>query len=143
MFVGWLATGCSHTPANATPDGTVRQFVERMSRFDGNERDGAALFAMLSERAKNNLRGRAERYSAASGRKIAPSAMLVPAHMSPRFVPQNYSAQVAGKYAMVEITGSSPGQSAQVPCVYEQGAWRLEIVLPELPPLRTRAGHEP
>ncbi len=147
--VGWAVAlaavllGCSREPADATPDGAVRQFVERMRVFDGKSDEAEVLFEMLSERAKKNLRARAERYSAASGRTIAPSAMLVPSRMVLRFEPQSYQAQVVGKYAMVEVASVDPSLRASIPCVFEEGRWRVDLVLPELEPLRMGPGREP
>ena len=121
----------------------MRELVEQLGRFDGDPRDAEALFDLLSERAKKNLRARAERYGAASGRKIAPSAMLVPSRMAPRFTPQLYRAQITGSYALVEVSGVAPSERAEIPCVLEQGVWRVDLVLPELPPMRQRPGGEP
>ena len=135
-------TGCDPQPRNTTPDGAVREFVVIMRQFDGNEQDAQAVFDLLSERAKKNLRARAERYGAASGKKIAPWAMLVPARMAQRFAPQAYAEQIVGKYALVDVIGVSPDQKAQVPCVLEDGLWRVDLVLPELPPIQRRPGSE-
>jgi hypothetical protein len=116
--------------------------AEQLARFDGSPRDAEALFDLLSDRAKKNLRARAERYGAASGRKIAPSAMLVPSRTAPHFTPQSYRAQISGAYAMVEVAGVGADERAEMPCVLEEGAWRVDLVLPELPPMRQRPGGE-
>ncbi len=147
----WLAiacavvalTACEPAAPNATPDGAVRELIEIMRAYSGREQDAKQAFDLLSERAKSNLRARAERYGAASGRQIAPWAMLVPARMVISFVPQAYSAQIVGKYALVDVIGVAPDQHAQVPCVLEDGAWHVDLVLPELPPIETRPGVEP
>jgi hypothetical protein len=137
-----LLGGCRRSAPNATPEGAVRELVEQLAHFDGSPRDAEALFELLSDRAKKNLRARAERYGAASGRKIAPSAMLVPSRVAPRFTPQSYRAQLAGSYATVEVAGVGPSDRAEIPCVLEEGAWRVDLVLPELPPMRQRPGGE-
>jgi hypothetical protein len=141
-WLGLLA-GCGRSKPNATPEGAVRELVEQLARYDGNPRDAEQLFDLLSERSKKNLRARAERYGAASGRKIAPAAMLVPSRMAPRFTPQSYRAQVSGSYATVDVAGVTTSERAQIACVFEEGAWRVDLVLPELPPLRRRPGGEP
>ena len=138
-----LMAGCGRSKPNATPEGAVRELVELLARFDGNPREAEQLFELLSERSKKNLRARAERYGAASGRKIAPSAMLVPSRMAPRFTPQSYRAQISGGYASVAIAGVTPTERAQIACVFEEGGWRVDLVLPELPPMRRRPGGEP
>ena len=134
---------CEPAPFNETPDGAVREFVEVLRGFNGHESDAKQLFELLSERAKSNLHKRADRYGAASGKQIAPWAMLVPARTVPRFVPQVYQAQIVGKYALVDVVGVTPDQHAQVPCVLEDSLWRVDLVLPELPPVEVRPGLEP
>jgi len=138
-----IGTACEPAPPSATPDGAVREFVERMHAFNGREQDAQALYELLSQRARQNLQTRADRYGAASGKKIAPWAMLVPSRTILRFSPQLYQAQVVGKYALVDVVGVSADAHAQVPCVLEEGRWRLDLVLPELPPIEHRPGMEP
>ena len=43
---------------------------------------------------------------------------------------------------MVDIQGVAPEERAQVPCVLEDGVWRVDLVLPELPPQQKRPGAE-
>jgi len=142
VLVAALLAACSPSPPNATPEGAVREFVEAMRRFHGDDLEAQKLFDLLSERARDNLRARATRYGAASGKQITPWAMLVPSRMTPYFIPQGYTAQVVGRYALVEVAGVDAGHRAQVPCVLEDGLWRLDLVLPELPALPHRPGSE-
>lgn len=141
--VAAMVSGCEATPPSATPSGAVREFVERMNAFHGREQDAQALYELLSERSKANLQTRADRYGAASGKKIAPWAMLVPSRTVLRFSPQLYTEQVVGKYALVDIVGVSAEAQAQVPCVLEEDRWRVDLVLPELPAIELRPGLEP
>jgi hypothetical protein len=134
------ALACSPAPPNETPEGAVREFVERMQGFAGDESDAKVLFDLLSQRARQNLEHRADRYGAASGKQIAPWAMIAPGRLAPRFLPRAYSSQIVGKYALVEVVGVSDDQRAQVPCVREEEAWRVDLVLPELPPIEKRPG---
>jgi hypothetical protein len=138
-----MTLACEPTPPNETPEGAVRELVERMQGFEGSAEDAKILFDLLSERARQNLEHRAERYSAASGKKIAPWAMIAPGRLTPRFLPRAYSAQIVGKYALVEVVGVTDDQRAQVPCVREDEAWRVDLALPELPPIDQRPGTEP
>jgi hypothetical protein len=133
---------CARWPANATADGAVREFVERMGRVHGDGTDAKAAFDLLSKRAQENLAARAQRYGAASGKSIAPEAMIAPSRFLLRFEPQRFSAQVAGNYALVEVAGAQPEQVAKVPCVFEEGGWRVDVVLPPLPPVQVRPGSE-
>lgn len=140
-----LAPGvaCSPAPTNATPEGAVRSLVERLELFDGSEVDARALYDLLSDRAKENLRARAARYGDASGKTMEPWAMIVPDRARPRFTPQLYRARVVGKYALVDVLGVASEQKAQVPCVLADRLWRVDLVFPELPPMRRRPGIEP
>lgn len=139
-LVSLLVLACEPDPGDVTADRAVREFVEIARGFQGDERDARSLFDLLSQRAQSNLSTRAERYGAASGKQIAPWAMLVPARMAPKFAPQAYRAQVVGQYALVDVVGVGTDEVAQVPCVLEEGLWRLDLVLPELPAMRRRPG---
>ncbi len=130
--------GCQSGSVHASPKAAVREFIDLLRGYHGDEEQAKALYDLLSERAQRNLRERAQRYGAASGKQMGPWAMLVPSRMGPRFVPENYEAQLAGKYAMVEVSGSRPEQRTQIPCVLEEGKWRVDLALPELPLLRRR-----
>ena len=102
-----------------------------------------AVYDLLSKRARENLAARAQRYSAATGKTIAPEAMIVPSRFQLRFEPQRYVAQIVGVHALVEVSGLLPGDRAEVPCIYEDTAWRVDLVLPPLPPVQKRPGSEP
>lgn len=135
-----LVAACTGGGAHERPEEAVRHFVEGIQRFDGKEQDAKELFGLLSERARTNLESRAERYSNASGKTIAPWAMLVPARVTPGFLPRAYVSKVVGKYALVEVIGVSPDQHAEIPCVLEEEQWRVDLALPDLAPLPTRPG---
>jgi hypothetical protein len=132
--------GCGRRSPQATPDGAARELVERMRRVQGDPGDAKAAYALLSKRAQANLSARAQRYSAASGKTIAPEAMLAPSRFLLRFEPQRYDAQIAGAYALVGVTGLLPDDHAQIPCVFEDNAWRVDLQLPPLPPVQVRPG---
>jgi hypothetical protein len=134
--------GCSRRPPNATPDGAVRELVERLGRLDGDPADASAVYELLSRRARENLAARAQRYSAATGKTIAPEAMIAPSRFQIRFEPQRYMPQIAGVHALVEVAGLLGGERAQIPCVYEDAGWRVDLVLPALPPVQKRPGSE-
>jgi hypothetical protein len=135
--------GCGRRAPNATPDGAVRELVDRLRRVHGDPVDAKSAFELLSKRTQANLAVRAQRYSAASGKTIAPEAIIAPARFVLRFEPQRYAARLAGGYALVEITGILASDRAQIPCVLEDGAWRVELALPPLPPVQMRPGSNP
>jgi hypothetical protein len=133
-----LMAACSSRSPTATPEGVVREFVERMRRVQGDPTDAKAAFELLSKNAQANLKARAERYGAASGKAIAPEAMIVPSLFVLRFEPQRYRARISGTYALVEAQGLLPEERAQIPCVLEEDGWRLDLPMPPLPPIQTR-----
>ncbi|MFT3770092.1 MAG: hypothetical protein QM820_32080 [Minicystis sp.] len=140
LLVAAAVTGCGRRVPNTTPDGAVRELVERMRHVQGDPAEAKAAYELLSKRAQQNLVERAKRYSAASGKAIAPEAMLVPSRFLLRFEPQRYTAQVAGTMARVEVVGLLAGDRASIPCVFEEGGWRVDMGLPPLPPVQMRPG---
>jgi hypothetical protein len=132
--------GCGRRAPNATPDGAVRELVERMRRMHGDPSDAKAAYELLSRRAQQNLTARAQRYSAASGKAMAPEGMLAPARFLVRFEPQRYAAEVSGTTARVTVLGLLSEERAQVPAVFEEGGWRVDLSLPPLPPVQMRPG---
>jgi len=138
-----LSSGCTPRPANATPEGAVREFIDRM-RIVGNDPAAAkAVFGVLSKRTRQNLAERAQRYSAASGKTIAPEAMIVPSRFTIRFEPQRMTSQVVGSHALVEIIGLGPEERAKVTCTFEDDGWRVDLELPPLPTVQVRPGSTP
>jgi len=135
-----FGSGCTPRPANATPEGAVREFIERM-RLVGSEPAAAkSVFAVLSKRTRQNLAERAQRYSAASGKTIAPEAMIVPSRFLIRFEPQRMTSTVVGSHALVQVLGLGPDEHAKVTCAYEEDGWRVELELPPLPAVQVRPG---
>ena len=134
--------GCGRRVPNATPDGAVRELVERLRLVNGDPADAKAVFALLSKRAQQNLVARAKRYSDASGKNIAPEAMIAPARVAFHLEPQRFTAKVSGTYALVDVIGASPEERAQVSCIFEEEAWRVDLALPPLPPVQMRPGSD-
>lgn len=140
LLLAAALAGCGRRAPNTTPDGAVRELVERMRRVQGDPAEAKAAYELLSKRAQQNLVERAKRYSAASGKAIAPEAMIVPSRFLLRFEPQRYTAQIGGAAARVDVIGLIAGDRASVPCVFEDGGWRVDLALPPLPPVQMRPG---
>lgn len=140
VFTAGAQLGCGRRIPNATPDGAVRELVERLRLVNGDPADAKAAFALLSKRAQQNLIARAKRYSDASGKNIAPEAMIAPARVAFHLEPQRYTAKISGTYALVEVIGLGPEDHAQVSCIFEDEAWRVDLALPPLPPVQMRPG---
>jgi hypothetical protein len=138
-----IGAGCSRPPPDATPEGAVREFVERMRLVRGDPQDARAAFELLSKRSQANLTARARRYSDASGKTIGPEAMIAPARFALHFEPQRFATQVTGQYAVVEVFGERENEHAKVNCAFEERGWRVDVPLPPLAPVQLRPGAAP
>jgi hypothetical protein len=130
-----LAAGCSRKPPNATPEGAVREFVDRVSRASVDPTAAKDAYELLSKSTQKNLVERAERFTDASGKHIAPEAMLAPSSFLERFELHELRAEIVGSHALVHAQGLLPEETAEIPCVLEDGGWRIEIPLPPLMPV--------
>ncbi len=131
-------SGCEREAADGSPERVVKEFLDRMQRVHGNPQSARAAYELLWGEAKQNLGERAKRASALSGRKVAPEEMLVPTRFSLRFTPKHYTTRVQGDWAVVTVSGESPSQHHDVKCVREDGAWRVVLELPPVPPIQVR-----
>lgn len=143
LLASLASPGCGRRSPSASPDGAARELVERMKQVNGEGSDARAAFDMLSLRTRSNLAARAQRYGAASGKAITPDAMLVPSRFALRFTPQRYSSQVSGLQARVFVSGALPRDHAEISCVYEDGAWKVDLGVPPLTPIQVRPPTSP
>lgn len=139
----FLLGACSRRAVDATPEGAVRELVERLGRASGDPLAAKAAFDLLSKSTQENLVERALRYGAASGKHIAPEAMIAPASFVQRFSARDLRSEIVGSHARVHVIGLLPGQEADVLCVFEDGGWRVNIDLPPLAPLDVRPREAP
>jgi hypothetical protein len=61
--------------------------------------------------------------------------MIAPASFVERFEVHELHAEITGRHAVVHAQGLLPEESADIPCVYEDGGWHIEIALPALMPV--------
>jgi hypothetical protein len=133
------ASSCARKAPDLTPDGAVRELLDRIDRIEADPTEARAAYELLSSRTKANLIERARRASATSGREVPPEEMLAPGRFSLRFEPRKMHARIAENRAIVDIIGIDPETDrAEVPCVLEDGRWRVEILLPPLTPVEKR-----
>jgi hypothetical protein len=139
-LAGWLvASSCSRKAPDLTPDGAVRELLDRIDRTEADPAESHAVYELLSSRTKANLIERARRASTTSGREVPPEEMLAPGRFSLRFEPRKMHVRVADDRAVVDVVGIDPETDrAEVPCVLEDGRWRIEIPLPALTPMERR-----
>ncbi len=134
----WIG-GCQRAAVDETPERVVEAFIDRMRAVHGDPERGLRAFELLAESSRANLVERAERASAVTGRPVGPQEMLVPSRFALAFEPSRFSAELRGDHARVTITGEdSERQSTEALCRREEGHWRIELPLPELPPIQRR-----
>jgi hypothetical protein len=115
------------------PEETLSRFLEAMDR---SARDSDALrdaYALLSGDARAELKIRAERASALSGRDFQPWDMLAQGRFRLRFEPARSGglrARIEGDRAVVVVRGAEAGEQAEVPMRRERAGWRVALSVP-------------
>jgi hypothetical protein len=135
-------SGCSRSAPDATPEGVVRLWLEKMESAADDGRAIKEAYALLGPRARANLKERAERASRGQGRRFEPHEMLAEGRFGLRFRPKAMSAKIEGDDGWVDVKGDGPDEHATVKCTREGGAWRIEPDLPDVlaPTRRTDGG---
>lgn len=130
---------CSRKAVDATPEGAVRELLDRIARAESDPAQVHAVYELLSSRTRVNLEERARRATAATGHEVRPYEMLAPGRFSVHFDPVHMHSRIVGERAMVDVVGIDPeADHAAVPCVMEEERWRIEIPLPSTVPLDHR-----
>jgi hypothetical protein len=138
-----LFPACSRRAPDMTPEGVVREFLDRVDHAQGDPVQARLVYNLLSANVQAGLAERARRASAASSRNVMPEEMLAPARFSLRFEPRKMHAHIADNRAIVDVFGIDPDTDhAEVPCLLEQGRWRIEMPLPPLAPVERRPESE-
>jgi len=133
--------GCSHTPPEATPDGAVRAWIEKMESANDDPRAMRDAYQLLGPRARTNLKERADRASRGQGRRYEPYEMMAEGRFGLAFRPKSMKSHITDDEAIVEVRGEGPDERAEVHCVREAGTWHIELELPDvLPPNRRTDG---
>ncbi len=128
-----LAIGaCTRTAPDATPEGAVRLFVEKMESGAEDPHSMREAYQLLGPHARANLKERADRASKGQGRRYEPYEMLAEGRFGLKFRPKTMIAKVEGEDAFVEVRGDGPEERATVHCVREAPAWRVEPELPDV-----------
>jgi hypothetical protein len=134
-----LLSSCARKAPDATPEGAVRELLDRIDRSEADPAETHAVYELLSAKTKANLIERARRASTTSGREVPPEEMLAPGRFSLRFEPRRMLTRFGDEGAIVDVIGIDPEtERAEVPCVLEDGRWRIEIPLPQLTPMDRR-----
>ena len=133
-----LVASCSRPPPDATPDGAVREWIDRMSAQETDPAEARSAWDLLSHATHEALEKRAERASLIEGRHVEARDVLAPGRFALRFTPTRYTTSVQGATATVDVAGREPTDRASVRCVKEGKVWRVDLALPELTDLPRR-----
>ena len=132
-------SACSRREPDATPEGVVRLFIEKMESSSDDTHAMREAYGLLGPKARTNLKDRAERASRGQGRRFEPYEMLAEARFGLRFRPKTMTSRIEGEEAFVDVLGNGPDEKATVHCTRESGAWRVEPDLPDATPPARRA----
>ena len=130
------SASCSRPAPDASPEGAVRAWLDRMEASDEDALAIRDAYGLLGPAARANLVERAERASRLEGHRVEPWDMLAEGRFGLKFRPKSMVSHVEGDRATVAVTGEEPlTEHAMVHCARVAGppvAWRVE---PELPPV--------
>ncbi|MEO7109765.1 MAG: hypothetical protein ABI183_04965 [Polyangiaceae bacterium] len=130
-------SACSRAPQDATPEGVVKLWLERMEASTDDPHAAHDAFLLLGPRARANLEERATRASKMQGRQETAEQMLAQGRFGLKFRPKSMTTVIHGTDAIVDVVGSDAvNEHAAVQCDQENGAWRIEPDLPEIAQLR-------
>jgi hypothetical protein len=126
-----LVAACTRPAPDATPEGVVRLWLEKMEAQPEDPHAAREAFQLLGPAARANLEKRAERASRSMGRRVEPYEMLAEGRFGLKFRPKTMTSSTTGDRATVDIVGSDATlEHATVLCAHEPAGWRVE---PELP----------
>lgn len=127
-----FVVGCTRPPPDATPEGAVRLFVEKMESGGDDPRAMKEAYGLLGPHARANLKERADRASKGQGRRYEPHEMLAEGRFGLKFRPKTLTARIEGDDAFVDVKGDLLEDRATVKCVREGPLWRVEPELPDV-----------
>ncbi len=90
---------------------------------------------LLGPRTTANLQERARRSSQALGRQVAPSEMIAPGRFELHFRVKQMRTVTQGGSSFVEVTGDRADEKTLIECVRSGSSAKIELSLPEPPPL--------
>ncbi len=117
------------------PAVVVSEWIAKMRQVHGDEQAGRDVVGLLWKPARDNLKERARRASALSGRELSPGELIAPSWFALHLVPERTEQRIDGEWAEVTLT-SAAGESVKARCIQEEGDWKVALELPPLAPIR-------
>ncbi len=128
---------CEKETQEEAPGAVALGFVAAMRRVHGDLEASKRAYDYLWEPARKNLKERARRASALSGRELHPGELIVPSWFALHLIPESFEQRIDGKWAQVIIFDAA-GESSTARLVEEEGKWKVALELPPLSPIRVR-----
>ncbi|HEY8078132.1 MAG TPA: hypothetical protein VIF62_28590 [Labilithrix sp.] len=130
---------CTRAAPDATPDGVVRLFLDRMESSSDDPHAMKDAYGLLGPHARANLKERAERAGRGQGKRYEPWEMLAEGRFGLKFRPKQMTSKIEGDGADVDVRGDAPEDHAVVHCIREGASWRIDLEVPEPPTAPTRS----
>src|SRR5471030_131542 len=108
VFAMLSICSCSRAPQDATPEGAVKLWLERMEASTDDPRASHDAFLLLGPRARANLEERADRASKMQGRQETAEQMLAQGRFGLKFRSKSMTTQIHGSDATVDVIGADP-----------------------------------
>lgn len=126
--------GCGGPAAgsSASPTAVLQQFLTAMDHSATDDGSLRVAYELLSSSARSALEQRAIRAKTLAGQPFEPWQMLAQGRFRLRFSPaarRGMRESIEGDRATVVVTGTNPGERADVQLVRERGVWKLALEL--------------
>ena len=119
------------------------EFISALLSIHGEVEQGERVVDMLCPADRNNLAERAERASAALGRRVAPAELIAPSRFHLAFEIQHRELVLQGEWAQLKLAGEKASSDyGEIRMHHESDGWCVILELPEPPVLRRRESLE-
>lgn len=135
------ASGCQPETAPDGPEVVLTKWISTMRQVHGDVEAGDRVVQLLWKPARDNLKERARRASALSGRELSPGEVVAPSWFALHLVPERSEVRIDGEWAEVTLISAS-GEKSHARCRREEDEWKVALELPPLAPIRQRMESE-
>lgn len=126
LACAFILVACSRPPEDATPEGAVSLWLQRIDEARDDQEGAKARYELLGPGARERLEERSEKAGRSLGKRIDPSEMIGVGAAGVRFHPRTMKTEMHGDRATVVVSGNSPGDVARVETVRTAEGWRVE-----------------